>query len=630
MGFLNNLLKKHSAPKDDKTEQQTDDSTEIKEEKGASDNKSESKTANDEEQDSANVAYFSMVGNTQNTPLYRLYRMYCEKNNMEIMEPYDFIEDMFFETNSDGIFLTSVEKKSFLYNCLSELNKIYANYESEKDAAFNNFRNGIIANARKKAAENNEDEMDAELKAVENLDNPFQVYDALVNCYTTKDDMVSYCIITPNIGEGKPLSKEVFNSALEKNKITTNIDEEKTAELLESPKFFRFIRIAKGKKAVDGQDGFVEDLFSRNQSIKLKENQQGQVDYKNLGTFSPIKKNDVICKITKAVAGEPGITVKGKSLKAYNGKEAVIPRGEGTVLSDDGLSLLAGTDGFITFERGNFIVKQKMFVEGNVDSSTGNIVFNGDVEVKGDVNAGFTIDVTGNIKIFGVVEGAILKAGGDISLKGGVSGNNTAKLVAGGVVKSLFLENCEVQSNGGVFTESIIQSDIYSDTIVDCLMGKGAIIGGNIHAKEGIMANVIGSRAGKLTNCYIGKSHSATNKQEELEEMIKTEEESYDKISKNVVFLENLPSIPENKLPLYEQLKEQQLAYAQKIQEDKTALETLIKQRGNYDKCLFKTGVLYEPVKLQIGNAQKNLPAGNAVCYKYSAEEKDIVSAPYH
>lgn len=581
------------------------------------------------EKETTNLAFYSMVGNTQNTALYKLYSLYCEKNDIKASEPNEFIDEMFEEANTDGVFLTSVEKKSFLYHCLTDLNKTYESYAAEKDTAFENMKLGIIANARKQAAEKNENEDEAEQKAVSNLVNPFLVYDSMIKCFTTKDDMVAYCIITPDISEGKPLSKEMFSKALEAYKITTNIDEEKTEKLLQEPKYFKFLRIAKGRLAIDGHDGTIEDLFVRSKAIKLQENTQGQVDYKNLGTFSPIKKDEIICKITKAVQGEPGITVKGKVLKAYNGKEVDVPRGEGTALTEDGLSLIALTDGFITYENGKFVVKQKMFIEGNVDSSTGNIVFNGDVDVKGDVTAGYTIDVTGNIKIFGVVEGAVLKAGGDISLKGGVSGNNTAKLISGGVVKSLFLENCEVKSNGGVFTESIIQSDIYSDTIVDCLMGKGTIIGGNVHAKEGVMANVVGSRAGKLTNIFIGKSYSASSKQEELEQLIKEEKESYEKISKNVVFLEGLPSIPENKQFLYEQLKEQQLAYANKIEQDVQELDELIRQKSNFDKCLFKSGIVYEPVKLQIGSAKKNIPAGQAVCYRYSSEEKDIISVPY-
>lgn len=581
------------------------------------------------ENEATNLAFYNMVSNVKNTALYKIYQLYCEEQSTEISEPNDFINEMFTEANTDGIFLSSEEKKSFLFHCLTALNKEYDTSYSEKEKAFENMKTGIVANARKHAAENNETEDEAEQKALIGLVNPFLVYDAAVKCFTTKDDMVAYCIITPKLSEGKPFTKEIFNKGLENGKITSNLDEKKTEALIENPKYFRFLRIAKGRPAVDGKDGSIEDLFERSKSIKLKENNQGQVDYKNLGTFSSIQKDDVICNITKAIAGEPGITVKGKVLKAYNGKEAEIPKGEGTALTEDGLALVAALDGYITYESGKFVVKAKMFIEGNVDSSTGNIIFNGDVEVKGDVTSGFTIDVTGNIKVFGVVEGAVLKAGGDISLKGGVSGNNTAKLISGGVVKSLFLENCEVKSTGGVFTESIIQSDIYSDTIIDCLRGKGTIIGGNVHAKEAVMANVIGSRAGKLTNIFIGKSHSSASKQEELEKNIQIEKESYEKISKNVTFLESLPEIPEGKEGLYQQLKEQQVAYAVKIKEDMEELEELTKKKNNFDSCIFKAGVVFEPARLQIGSAKKNLSAGQAMCYRFSSEEKDIIQAPY-
>ncbi len=621
MGFISNLLKKKDTVK-----------KEVEQEKKLSAEEQKKLDEQNEEkarEESISLAYSNMTETMANSPIYKLYCSYMEDKKEEKVSTVLFLDRMLEETNKSGVFMSVLDKKSFLYTCINNLNKIYKGHADEKNAAFENYREGILANARKQAEEKEEDVEAAIKKAEENLTNPFNSYDAMVQCFTTGDDMVAYCFLTPSVAQGQEFNKDLLKKTFEDAKINTNIDQEKYDSLVENPIYFKFIRIAKGTKPIDGVDGSVEDLYDRDSAPKFKENDKGQVDYKNLGTFSPIKKDDVICNVTKAVKGEDGVTVKGKILKAYNGKEPNIPKGEGTALSEDGLQLLATTDGYIAFEHGNFVVKQKMFINGNVDSSTGNIVFNGDVEIKGDVQSGYIVDVTGSIKVFGVVEGAVLKAGGDISLKSGVSGNGVAELTAGGVVKSLFLENCLVKSNGGIYTESIIQSDVYSDTIIDCLRGKGAIIGGNINAREGVAANIIGSKSGKLTIISLGKSHNASNKQETVEQDLEIAKQLYDRISKNVAFLESLPEIPEDKKPLYDQLKEQEIAYAKKVQEGTVELAEIIATRTHYDNCWLKSGVLYEPTKLFIGHAQKNLPSGSAVCYRYSSEEKDIVVSPY-
>ena len=47
----------------------------------------------------------------------------------------------------------------------------------------------------------------------------------------------------------------------------------------------------------------------------------------------------------------------------------------------------------------------------NVDNSTGDIDYEGDVVVNGNVLAGFTVKATGDITVSGIVEGATVIAG---------------------------------------------------------------------------------------------------------------------------------------------------------------------------------------------------------------------------
>ena len=72
----------------------------------------------------------------------------------------------------------------------------------------------------------------------------------------------------------------------------------------------------------------------------------------------------------------------------------------------------------------------------NVDNSTGNLRFNGDVVVKGFVQEGFEIHSTGNVRIEGSVEGASIYADGSILLVNGINGMGRGILQAGKEVTS--------------------------------------------------------------------------------------------------------------------------------------------------------------------------------------------------
>lgn len=65
------------------------------------------------------------------------------------------------------------------------------------------------------------------------------------------------------------------------------------------------------------------------------------------------------------------------------------------------------------------LVQDKVFVSDvleveNVDTSTGDIEYEGSVLVNGNVLTNFSIKAQGHVEIRGVVEGARIEAGGDI------------------------------------------------------------------------------------------------------------------------------------------------------------------------------------------------------------------------
>ena len=86
--------------------------------------------------------------------------------------------------------------------------------------------------------------------------------------------------------------------------------------------------------------------------------------------------------------------------------------------------MLSTIDGEVKLEKKMIQVSPVFRIDGDVCLDTGNITFNGTVQVYGDVRSGFSIKAKRDILIYGMVESAELTAGGDIVIQNGFVAQN--------------------------------------------------------------------------------------------------------------------------------------------------------------------------------------------------------------
>ena len=95
---------------------------------------------------------------------------------------------------------------------------------------------------------------------------------------------------------------------------------------------------------------------------------------------------------------------------------------------------------------------------GDVDLTTGNIEFNGDVIIHGNVMEGMSIRATGTVTVDKVVEAAYIDGKKGVILRGGVLGKNGSKVRSKGNITAQFFEYADVKTEG----------DIEADSFLDC------------------------------------------------------------------------------------------------------------------------------------------------------------------
>lgn len=357
--------------------------------------------------------------------------------------------------------------------------------------------------------------------------------DAFPMVYVTTDRLAAWLMIFPPVGGGKELDLEMLKGALQKYGVAFGVDTELLERLSDEPnRYFHLYRIAEGKPAIDGEDGYIEDFFERATKQKFVEDEHGRVDYFNLNLVQNVEKGGVICQAVPPREGIPGRTVLDQEIACKVGKEAVLPKGRNTEASEDGTKLLAVKSGRVEFSGRSFLVKSVLEINGNVDFSSGNINFVGDVHIHGDVSGGFTVRTIGDITIDGVVEAAEIEAGGDLIVAKGILGDSRAVIRAHHDIYAQYMENCTVHCNGDLKTDCIVNGNVYCDGEVQARTGRGTIIGGRIRAARGISAKIVGSKSESITTLYLGGQPCANYEREFLLQSLKNLEAEMEKIER--------------------------------------------------------------------------------------------------
>ena len=275
----------------------------------------------------------------------------------------------------------------------------------------------------------------------------------------------------PPFENGGMLDKDEIIRDLQHIGVTYGVDEEVIDSFLKDRHYGKAYTVAKGTEPVSGREGYVEYKF--NTELKPRP-----------------KMNEV--------------------------KHVVFRFGRNLVISEDGKELITLVSGHVVLESDKVFVSNVLELV-DVDNSTGDIDYNGDVNIKGNVLAGFTVKASGNVVVTGVVEGATVIAGGDITLNRGVQGMNKAVIKAGGKIVSKFIESVQlVEAGGNIEADSILHSKVVAKGVINANGKNGLIIGGDVKSTVMIQAKTIGNEMGTATVVGVGVDPTMKKRMDEL------------------------------------------------------------------------------------------------------------------
>ncbi|KGN03446.1 hypothetical protein Z969_00295 [Clostridium novyi A str. 4570] len=192
--------------------------------------------------------------------------------------------------------------------------------------------------------------------------------------------------------------------------------------------------VAKGIKPINGVDDKININFETNSAKKFKEDKNGNVDYKSIGIVKEVKVGEVLATIEKGIEGKDGIDIRGVVKKHVPGKKVKLKIGQGCKFKDAN-TVVSTIEGKPSLKGGVICVNKVHHIEKDVDITTGNVDFVGDVLIYGNVKEGMKVNSGQNLTVNRNVEHAKIYSKQDMDILGNVinselyaGGNNISKL----------------------------------------------------------------------------------------------------------------------------------------------------------------------------------------------------------
>ena len=350
--------------------------------------------------------------------------------------------------------------------------------------------------------------------------------DARCVAQISKDKMSATLTLVPPQG-GCNLTLEQVKAALNEKGVRSGLLDEAISAAVERGVATDLV-IAQGKPCMNGEntkfEQLVPDMAERHPHI----DEHGMADFRDLGDLVVVKAGTPLLRRIPPTNGEEGFDVGGNPLHPKPGTSWPFAPGLKGVEPDstDADLLVASVTGQPVMVSRGVKVDPNM-VLAQVDLSTGNVKFDGAINIKGDVTDGMKVTCTGDVVIGGAVLAGEIEATGNVIVKGGIIGHSeysakesgstswfSAKVVAQGLIHAKYAENAYLRS------EANVELDDYAMHTEITALGhitvgkpggkKGRFIGGHARATVSIRVAESGSEAGPHTVLQAGFNPALT------------------------------------------------------------------------------------------------------------------------
>jgi uncharacterized protein (DUF342 family) len=361
----------------------------------------------------------------------------------------------------------------------------------------------------------------------ENVDN------RLVAVYISQDQMKAFLVLHKKEAQLE-LDLETLLAKIRAGGVAAGIDEGAVKRCLarasgrDRP---QIMEIARGREAEDGQDGKLEFYVQpSSEEARYSKDAGGRVNYHELNLIENVQAGQEIARLLPPKPGVAGTSVLGEVLPSRTGEPAKVRAGKGVRADESGELFVAEIPGRLVHESDELSISQHYEVRGNVDYSVGNINFVGHVTVTGEILDDFNVTAQMGLEVRGPVGNCQLVSDGNVVLAGGMAGKGRGMVLAGGEVRTRYLNEVTVEAEGSVSVERESYNSVIR-TAGAFVSPAGSVVGGEVTAMKGIEVSVAGSDLGVPTKLRAGIDFRRAERRRRLAEEINTVSKEVERIS---------------------------------------------------------------------------------------------------
>jgi len=295
--------------------------------------------------------------------------------------------------------------------------------------------------------------------------------------------------------------------------------------------------------------------------------------------------------------GRSGYDVQGNEIPINSGTSQTIDYDD-SVREEKlktGRRLIAARSGELVFDGKELRISSVKIVEGNAGSSDENINFSGEIRINGNVLPGCVVIGGSHVIVNGLVEEALISAGGKVVAKRGIKGGGKGVIRARAGIESAFSERGLIMAIGDIHLEKgSILSTIKTNGRLFIKAENGKLSGGVYQARRGINAADIGSEKGIRTEISFGQDYV-------IKDQIGVCEEDIVKLRRKITELEEkIKVLLQKKIPLTNEVRQEKIRLIKILEQLNLKVFTLREKfEEHYDSEIRIRGTVFPGVVIE-------------------------------
>ncbi len=299
------------------------------------------------------------------------------------------------------------------------------------------------------------------------------------------------------------IRKELLRSQYNRPLTQATLDE--LAPLIEKKESLANKVLIRGTPSVGGKEPYIRLRFKEADGRRPEANLElDSLDIRELQQRVLVKEGQLIAEIAYKSPSIIGQDVFGHPLPPAPNDDLIVIAAEGIVEKEPG-RYYALSDGIPSVQDNTISLSKILIHEGDVNLRSGNIRFDGPIEIKGSIDSGAIVESTGNLTVFGEIRGAIVEARGDIIVTSGVTTGLSGSIYCGGNFNGDFVENSKLTVKGDIsIKKALINSNVVCGGTIRVTNKDGVLAGGSVIVKENLYTANLAFPRGAITVLNVG------------------------------------------------------------------------------------------------------------------------------